>query len=163
MSVHDLDSREFRSFAGHFATGVAIITTLDESGTPVGFTANSLTSLSLDPPMFLVCVARDSGTLPSLLQHSRFGISFLSDAQRDLSIRFAGKGGGAKFSDTGFLESPGGIPWLAGALGHAECEVSTVYEGGDHMIVLGTVSTINFGEGEPLVYFRGDYAALSGR
>ncbi len=156
-----VDPLEFRKFAGHFATGIAVITALKPDGAPVGFTANSLTSLSLNPPLYLVCVTRDSDTLPVLLGAGCFGISLLSEAQQEVSSQFAGKGGAEKFSALPVESSPLGIPWLVGSVGHAECVVSAVYEGGDHVIVVGEVTSVKHAEGNPLLYFRGAYAALS--
>jgi len=159
--VTAVDPLEFRKFAGHFATGVAVITALSSDEQPVGFTANSLTSLSLSPPLYLVCITRDSDTLPVLLNSSCFGISLLSEEQQYLSNHFAGKGGAEKFTEVPVHASPLGIPWLQGAIGHAECVVTAVYEGGDHVIVVGEVTTVRHAEGKPLLYFRGSYAAVS--
>lgn len=158
--ARDVEGRDLRKLFGTFLTGVTIVTALDETGTPVGFTANSFTSVSLDPPLVLVCVAKSGRSYDALCRAARFGISILSDAQRDVSAAFAGREG-KKFEAATTWCRPGGPPLMERALSVMECARESVIEAGDHVIVVGRVLGFAMNEGQPLGYFRSGYSAVT--
>ncbi len=154
----------FRKASGQWATGVSIVTTVDPAGVPFGLTMNSVTSLSLEPPLYLVNVDNGSDTLPPMLASRTFCINVLGEDQEDLSNRFAKKGTD-KFDDVDYTPGPEtGAPRLAASLMSIDCRITTVHEGGDHQIVIGEVVEIvtdgNDGPRKPLLYYGGRYARL---
>lgn len=160
MAAH-IDSRTFRHGAGQFMTGVTVITTLDETGNPVGLTANSFTSISLEPPMVSFSLGRDSETFAAFAAGNGFVIHVLAASQEDLSIRFAAKGTD-RFSGLEVTAGWAGLPVLAGTLAVFECSSTHAYAGGDHVIHVGTVERLSLGDtSEPaLGYFRSRYVRL---
>jgi 3-hydroxy-9,10-secoandrosta-1,3,5(10)-triene-9,17-dione monooxygenase reductase component len=156
--------QDLRTVMGHFATGVCVISTRRGDGTPVGTTVNAVTSVSLDPPLLLVCLARDSETLAAVMGSSRFAVSILTEEQREHSVRFAAKGGQARPEEVEFSEHDAEVPCLADALATIACRVHAVHEGGDHMIVLGEALSMSSAEHDlaPLLFFRGTYTRLAG-
>lgn len=145
-----------REFAGQFATGVSVITACDADGHYCGLTVNALTSLSLDPPLYLVCLDNSSNTLSAVLAEGAFGINFLRDDQRDIADRFAGKGPD-KFSGVACRSGHLGVPVLVDALANAVCRLDHTVPGGDHRIVLGRPEDYEIHDGRPLLFFRGHY------
>jgi flavin reductase (DIM6/NTAB) family NADH-FMN oxidoreductase RutF len=163
MNDSTITPDQFRRASGLWATGVSIVTTVDSSGKPYGLTMNAVTSLSLNPPMFIVCVDNNSDTLAPMRDSKVFCINVLAGTQQDLSNRFAKKGE-EKFSGVGHAPGSTGAPVLDGALLSIECEVSSIVPGGDHQIMLGEVRRIVTNETagiEPLLYFGGRYAAVA--
>ena len=163
MNDSTITADEFRRACGLWATGVAIVTTVDTAGKPYGLTMNAVTSLSLDPPMFIVCVDNNSDTLAPMRDSRVFCINVLASTQQDLSNRFAKKGDG-KFHGIGHARGTTGAPVLDGVLLAIECEVGSIVAGGDHQIMLGAVRRIVTNEVagvEALLYFGGRYAALA--
>jgi flavin reductase (DIM6/NTAB) family NADH-FMN oxidoreductase RutF len=154
-----IDRNELRRIMGHFATGVTVVTTHDGNGRRYGLTANAVCSLSLTPPLVLVCVDKSAESHPAFERSRVFAVNVLSDAQRDLSQRFA-VSGGEKFAGLACRTGITGAPILEGALAHVECRVSTVHEGGDHTIYVGAVEGGDAAEGQPLLFFRGRYRLL---
>ena len=154
-----IDPRELRNVMGHFATGVTVITTRDTSGKPFGLTANAFTSLSLTPPLVLICVDKTVDCYPCFEQSKVFVVNFLSEDQEHLSRRFATKGI-EKFE--GVVCRPGdcGAPIIEGALGHIECKVVSAYEGGDHTIYVGEIQNASASGDRPLLFFKGKYYRL---
>jgi flavin reductase (DIM6/NTAB) family NADH-FMN oxidoreductase RutF len=152
-----LDTRELRRVLGSFATGVTVVTALDEDGRPRGMTANSFTSVSLRPPLVLVCVASASSMWRIFAKASHFAVNVLGGHQRELSARFAGP---APDRFAGVSWSPGstGAPLLDGVLAYLECRRYRDVEAGDHMILLGEVVSIDRNSHPPLVFHQGDYA-----
>jgi 3-hydroxy-9,10-secoandrosta-1,3,5(10)-triene-9,17-dione monooxygenase reductase component len=151
---------EFRHILGHFATGVTVITTCDADGVPRGFTANAFTSLSLDPPLVVVCVDKRSHTYPAL-QASRaaFAVNILSRDQEELSRLFASKEQD-KFSGLSFSLGPLGQPILHEVLAFLECRVIERFPGGDHTILVAEVHHLGtVADEEPLLYYRGAYTS----
>lgn len=158
MSV---DQLEFRRVMGHFATGVTIVTTHDGDGKLGGLTANSVASVSLEPPMVLVCVDKKSDSYPMFAASNCFAVNILSNGQETLSRRFA-KSGGDKFTGVGFSLGVTGAPLLSDTIGHIECKVRHAFEAGDHTIYVGEAIDIGVSsEEDPLLYFRGGYRNLS--
>ncbi|WP_353253564.1 flavin reductase family protein [Salinisphaera sp. PC39] len=151
-----LDADGMREFAGQFATGVSVITACDARDVCCGLTVNAVTSLSLDPPLYLACLDNDSNTLAAVRDSGAFGVNLLRAEQRDVSDRFAGKGPD-KFEGIGYRRGHLGVPVLTGTLASAVCRVAYLLPGGDHHIVVGTPETYEVGGGRPLLYFRGRY------
>jgi flavin reductase (DIM6/NTAB) family NADH-FMN oxidoreductase RutF len=160
VSVPAIDPSEFRQLLGRFATGVTILTVVTPEGRPLGMTANSLASVSLLPPLISVCVDREAEMHPAILGAREFVVNVLASPQEALARRFADKHED-RFDGIGYHLSPEGLILLDGALAHIECERYAEYPGGDHTIVLGQVTGGSTGDGRPLLYYRGGYAALS--
>lgn len=154
------DPRTLRDAMGCFATGITIVTTLDEEGVPAGLTANSFTSVSLDPPLLLVCIANGAGTAPLLRGAAHFGVNVLQIGQQPASNRFATKGQD-RFSGLPWAPGQTGVPLLGGSLVSFECQREAVHEAGDHFILVGRVVRAQFEpHRDPLLYFRGKYRRL---
>lgn len=155
-------SRELRSILGHFATGVTVVTTNDIDGEPCGTTANAFTSVSLDPPLILICLARESHTLEMIRSRGGFVANILADGQQDHSNWFAKTGVRLEPDLHEFSAGKLGLPVLAGTVAHLECEVERIDDGGDHEILLGRV--ISHGQHheipDPLLFYQGAYRSL---
>jgi flavin reductase (DIM6/NTAB) family NADH-FMN oxidoreductase RutF len=149
-----------RDVAGSFATGVTVVTTRSPAGL-FGCTANAVTSLSLDPPLMLVCLDRSTNTHPQLLEARAFAINVIrwEEGAENLCRLFAGKSED-KFSGIGWRAGVSGCPVLDGALSYLECELDGTYEGGDHTIFTGRVVAAERFEGEPIVFYRGRFTRL---
>ncbi len=155
-------SHAFRAAMGHFATGVTVVTGLDRAGGPVGLTANSVASVSLEPRMLLVCVSRTSSSLGSILDDGRFGVSILGAEGEGLARSFSRERPDSRFRGVPLLEAPSGLPLLADAIAWLDCRVWKSLDAGDHTILIGEVE--EFGTGEetpPLVFFRGRYGSFA--
>jgi 3,4-dihydroxy-2-butanone 4-phosphate synthase len=155
--------REMRDVMGHFATGVAVVTARDADGTPVGTTANAISSVSLDPPLLLACLAEGSETLAAIRATGSFAINVLAEGQRDHSDRFAAKGADARAHEVGFEDHALGVPVLPGALATIACEIDAIHPAGDHEIVVGAARALARSETptEPLLFYRGAYSRLT--
>ncbi len=154
-----IDKNELRRVMGHFATGVTVVTTRGSDGRPYGLTANAVSSVSLIPPLLLICVDKKAESYPSFEQSRIFTVNILSAEQEELSRRFA-VSGGEKFEGVSYRIGANGAPILGGALAHIECTVTAAYEGGDHVIYLGEVQETETREGKPLLFYRGGYRSL---
>lgn len=150
---------EFRRILGHFATGVTVVTTVDADARPTGLTVSAFASLSLDPPLVLVCVAHKAQSYAALRESGRFAVNILSAAQEQASRRFATTRLD-KFAGVPHRLSPRGLPLLEGALAYLECTTVATHDEGDHTIFVGRVDAGDVAEGEPLLYYRGRYARL---
>jgi flavin reductase (DIM6/NTAB) family NADH-FMN oxidoreductase RutF len=150
-----IERNEFRRVLGNFAAGVTIVTTVGEDGTPYGLTATAFTSVSLNPPLILVCVDKRSESYPHF-GSGVFAVNLLAADQQEISQRFA-VSGGDKFSQVDFRCGVTGAPLLPGTIGYLECKTVHVYDGGDHTIYVGEVQAGSANEAEPLLYFRGAY------
>jgi len=155
------DPAILRKVMGLFATGVTIITTRDQEGKPYGLTANAVTSLSLDPPLLLICVDRKAETFPHFFDSKIFVLNILAEDQEALSRRFATTGG-EKFAGVACRPGHLGTPILEGTLGHIECRITETLEGGDHVIHIGEVQHAEASDGRPLLFYRGKYRHLAG-
>jgi flavin reductase (DIM6/NTAB) family NADH-FMN oxidoreductase RutF len=151
-------SRDFRDALGRFATGITVVTTMTPQG-PQAITANSFASVSLDPPIVLWSIGRKSKRFAAFAECSHFAIHVLGAGQRELSQRFARSGHG--FDGLACERGEAGVPLLDGCLSRFECRRLSGHEGGDHLIVLGAVTAASIGEGEPLLFFGGDYGRLT--
>jgi 3-hydroxy-9,10-secoandrosta-1,3,5(10)-triene-9,17-dione monooxygenase reductase component len=161
MLTVTLDPRTFRRTVGHFVTGVTVVA-FDIDGTTRAMTANSFTSLSLNPPMILFCVGKETRTGRSIQAATRFSINILSEEQQDLSTYFAGRwcdGAPPAFAFENWL----GGPRLEGSAAALACDLHAIHEGGDHWIVVGQVAAVHCVNApvKPLVFFRGAYTALN--
>jgi len=154
-----IEKQEFRRVLGHFAAGVTVVTTIGDDGRPYGLTATAFTSVSLEPPLVLVCVDKNSESHPHFHASGVFAVNFLAVDHEHLSRRFA-VSGGEKFGDLVVRRGSTGAPVLADALGYLECRTEQVIEAGDHTIFLGLVEAADAREGEPLLYFRGSYRQI---
>lgn len=156
-----IDPREFRNAIGCFATGITVITTIDEDGRPIGLTANSFTSLSLDPPMVLFCLDRTVTSFDRFRKDSPFNVNILGADQEDISTRFA-KSGEEKWNGFAFTAGLNSCPLLPGSIASFECRTVDLFVGGDHVIVTGEVTCMATAEGdpEPILYYRGQYVRL---
>jgi len=155
-----VDASRFRQLLGRFATGVAVLATRDRNDQPIGMTINTLTSVSLDPPLILVCVDRQHDTHTALLDADHFVVSILASDQEALSRRFAI--GDSRFDGVGYRLSDRGVAMLDGAIAHLECDVNGRYEAGDHTVFFGRVVGGDVTERRPLLYYRGGYTSLNG-
>ncbi|WP_294003675.1 flavin reductase family protein [Sphingomonas sp.] len=154
------DPRTLRDALGCFATGVTVVTCLDDEKNPVGLTANSFTALSLDPPLLLVCVALNSASAAALGRAERFAVNVLQTGQQPASITFSTRVED-RFGLTEWSMGEHGVPVLMDSLSVFECARHAVHEGGDHFILVGEVVKATFEPGlDPLLYFRGRYRRL---
>ena len=153
---------ELREAMGHFATGVTVITSVGPDGQPVGTTANAVTSLSLDPPLILVCFDLKSSTLTAIREHGAFAVNVLGQRQRQLSANFAKRGLAAVWEGVTHHRGPTGSPRLANVIAVIECTMEHALPGGDHEIVIGRVRHVETnGDGAtPLLFWRGQYATV---
>lgn len=150
---------EFKRALGQFATGITVVTTRDEGGTPLGLTVNAFCSVSLDPPLVLVCIDNRSETNAGFQRSRVLGVSVLAEGQEELSRRFAGVGGG-KFAEVELEQGELGVLLVAGALAHLECRVVASHLAGDHTIYVGEVERLAARPGRPLVYHASGYRRL---
>ena len=154
------DARTLRDALGCFATGVTVVTCLGADGEPAGLTVNSFTSVSLTPPLLLVCLAKRAASAAALIEASHFAVNVLQTGQQPASIRFSTRDED-RFGATPWECGEAGAPILADSLGVFECERHAVHDGGDHHILIGQVVKASFDAGlDPLLYFRGKYRRL---
>ncbi len=161
--LHD-PGRQMRDVMGHFATGVSVVTARAADGSPVGTTANAISSVSLRPPLLLACLAEGSETLAAIRAGGSFAINVLAKHQREHSDRFAAKGADARAHEVGFEEHPLGVPVLPGSLATIACQVAAIHPAGDHEIVVGRVRSLAHAGrrgAEPLLFYRGAYSQLT--
>ncbi len=158
-----MDGSIFRTIMGNFATGVTVVTT-HVNGRLHGFTANAVTSVSLDPMLVLVCVDKDANAHGELGGAQHFGLSILAQEQREISDLFAQSAEpeeGRLRGGVPYRVSERGTPLLEGALGVLECEIADRVEAGDHTVFMGRVVDGSVGGGQaPLLFFRGAYGGV---
>jgi len=150
------DGRAFRRCLGQFATGVAVIT-VNQENRPVGMAVNSFAAVSLDPPLVLWSIRRESGSAPAFLNAAHFAVSILSASQVETSQLF-GAPHPDRFSQIGWKPGREGVPLIDRAIAHLECQLEHIHEGGDHLILVGRVNRYARFEGEPLLFAQGQYA-----
>jgi len=156
-----IDLKELRRVMGHFATGVTVVTTKDGADTPFGLTANAFASLSLQPPLVLVCVDKGAHCYSCFERSKIFAVNVLAEGQEEISRRFATKGA-EKFNGIPWHKGESGVALLDGAIGHIECKVASSYDGGDHTIYVGEVLRAATAGERPLIFFQGKYHRLPG-
>lgn len=152
-----VDPAAFRNVLGHFCTGVTIITGLDGSGAPSGLACQSFTSLSLDPPLVLICPGRNSTSWPRIEQTGRFTVNVLAEDQEDVSVAF-GSRTGPKFDAVPWHVTDCGAVVLNNVLAWVHCDIDVAHDGGDHQIVVGSARQMKILRNHgPLLFFRGSY------
>ncbi|MDP9349400.1 MAG: flavin reductase family protein [Gemmatimonadota bacterium] len=157
-----IDAIEFRRVMGHFATGVAIVTTRDPAGRPCGLTANAVCSVSIDPTLVLVCVDHRSDSHDCIGSSGVFAVNVLAqEGGETLARRFSAREVQDKFRGVAYAEETTGAPVLPGALAWLDCRVVEAHRGGDHTIFLGEVMAADAREGSPLLYYRGGYGRFT--
>ncbi|MFD9884441.1 flavin reductase family protein [Streptomyces alboflavus] len=161
-TVRRASSEDFRDAMARFAAGVVVVTTLGEGGSPRGFTASSFCSVSLRPPLVLVCLAKSADSFATFASCGRFAVSVLGPEHRPLAERFATKGAD-KFASDGLSRTPGGLPAVAGALVELDCDMYARHPAGDHTILIGRVSgaRLSEGAGTPMVYYERSFRFLA--
>jgi flavin reductase (DIM6/NTAB) family NADH-FMN oxidoreductase RutF len=158
-SPQPIEGSALRAFAGSFASGIVVLTTRDTAGTAYGLTMNAVSSLCVEPPQFLACIAKTAATLGPVLESKVFSLNILAQNQESISNTFASKGDD-KFANIDTHDGVLGVPLIDGALGHAEFRLVDTHESGDHVIVIGEAVSSSVEDSAPLVYFRGKYAKI---
>jgi flavin reductase (DIM6/NTAB) family NADH-FMN oxidoreductase RutF len=153
------DPRALRNAFGAFATGVTVVTTRQPDGTPRGFTANSFTSVSLDPPLLLVCLAKTAHSADTFASAPHFAVNILAEDQKAVSGLFASRTPD-KFAQCAWTPGPADMPLIDGALAQFTCTSHQLVDAGDHLILIGRVDHFATAEGQPLGYFRGNYFSI---
>ncbi|MCQ8835297.1 flavin reductase family protein [Streptomyces malaysiensis] len=154
-----LDPAAFRSALAQFPSGVTIVTTRSDEGTLHGFTASSFASLSLDPPLVLVCLDRRADCFPVFMAAKHFVVNIVTDAHAELAIKFATKGEN-KFAYGSFEFDEAGHPLLSDAAAVIRCELEQAVPGGDHVILIGRVHDARTGSSKPVTWYRGGFLPL---
>lgn len=160
MQQKPFDKKAFRGALGQFPTGVTIVTTRSQTGEPIGMTASSFNTVSLNPPLILWSIDHRAHSLEIFTQSEHFAVNFLGEHQKDLSNRFASTGAD-KFKGTEYCDGIGGVPLLADCVAQLECKTWQTYDGGDHTIIIGEVMDYRYDDSQSaLLFYQGDYAAI---
>lgn len=155
-----MDHMEFRQTLGHFATGITVVTTVDRNNEMVGLTVNSFSSLSLEPPLILVCIDKKSDSLQAFQKEAPFIVNILNKEQEKACWSFAKKGND-KFNGVSYKISKEDVPYLLDNLATIHCTVYENFNAGDHVIVTGYVHDVQYNkQASPLLFFRGKTTSL---
>ena len=154
-----VDQHAFRAVLGRFSSGVNVVTIVDENGTDRGMTVSAFSSVSLDPPLVLMCIDHSASIYKQISAATEFTVNILSEGQEALARRFAGPHPD-RFEGIGFSRGGNGIAIFTDVLGHLQCKVVQKHVSGDHDIIIGEVEEALSDEGRPLLYYRGGYAQL---
>jgi len=154
-----VSSEEFRAALSRFASGVTVVTSVDGEGRRHGITVSAFCSVSLEPPLVLVCIEKLAGSHASLAESGRFSVNLLASGQQWISERFASLESD-KFRDVPTAPGLTGLPLIVGSLASLECEVRQEVDAGDHSVFIGEVMSARGNGGDPLLYFLGDYRSL---
>jgi len=157
MSV---ETEEFKAALSRFASGVTVVTTRDAAGKLHGLTVSAFCSVSLDPPLVLVCIEKATASHYAFAESGEFTASILSESQAGLSEHFATELAN-KFDEIATMETSNGLPAIHDASAVLECSIRFMHDGGDHTIFVGEVEKVSINDHAPLVYFRGDYKSIS--
>jgi flavin reductase (DIM6/NTAB) family NADH-FMN oxidoreductase RutF len=152
-----IDPSEFRRIMGHFVTGVTVVASRTATGAPCGLTANAVTSVSLDPPLVLVCIDRGADSHDCIRESGFFSVNILDADQERYGRRFANWEADVKFAGIGYRSEVTGAPVFEDALAWVDCRIWATYPGGDHTIFVGEVVAGDAREGTPLVYYRSGF------
>lgn len=166
MARTGVTAREFRHALSQLATGVTVVTAERENGRVHGMTASSFTSVSLEPPLILVCVAEQAQLLTLIREKKRFGVNILKQSQHAVAEYFAQTVESAEMEaklGIKYRWTPTGIPLLEDGLAHVGCNLVAAHVSGDHTIFVAEVESAEVHNGEPLVHFRGEYWRMGGR
>jgi flavin reductase (DIM6/NTAB) family NADH-FMN oxidoreductase RutF len=147
---------DFKRAAGSFITGVTVVTTRAPDGRLMGFTANSFTSVSLDPPLVLICLHRNAPSLRAFQVGCGYAINVLNADQEWISRHFA-RPADDKFASVPYWIGATGAPLIEGCIAHIDCSLEVAYDGGDHVILLGRVQSVATDDGSPLIFHRSRY------
>jgi flavin reductase (DIM6/NTAB) family NADH-FMN oxidoreductase RutF len=153
------DPKALRDLLGHFATGVTVITTCGSGGAPVGLTANSFASVSLDPPLVVWSIGLNAPSLGAFREHSSFAINVMCDQSKELALNFA-RASENKFANVGWQSGLDGVPVLNAAAAVIQCRTEARIPGGDHEICLGRVFDFYRTDKPPLLFHKGNFATL---
>ncbi len=145
---------------GHFPTGVTVVAARGTGDAPVGLTVNSLTSVSLDPPLVLVCIDREASCHDRLIEAGSFAVSILGADQAEVARRFAEGPSDVRFDGVAWRRGAAGDPLVEGCRAWVSCTLEAVYPGGDHSILVGRVAASGVGKGEALAYYRGEFGTV---
>lgn len=154
-----VDHHAFRAVLGRFSTGVTVVTATGPDGQDQGMTVSAFSSLSLDPPLVLICIDHAASMYPSLLSATHFVVNILCESQEALARRFSGTDPN-RFDGIGYSRGQTGLVVLDDVLGCIECRVTGRHKGGDHDVFVGEVEFASANDGKPLLYYRGGYAQL---
>ena len=155
-----IDNLEYRKALGQFVTGVTIVTTCEIDGTPRGFTANSFTSVSLDPPLILICIGDFNESSELFKKSKHFAVNILNENQMDISNLFSSPTS-KRFEKTQWIKGDLGSPIIKGSLAWFECKNHDQIRSGDHIILIGNVKSFKKKSGRPLGYYSGNYISLN--
>ena len=155
-----ITKEEFRHALGKFASGVTVVTTKDKTGKLFGITVSAFCSVSLEPPLILVCIEKDTGSHHAFGQSGAFVVNILHEDQEEISNRFASHPAN-KFAEISYHLGIEDLPVLDNVLVNLECRLHNSYEGGDHTIFVGEIERATISEEKPLVYWHGDYRNLN--
>lgn len=154
-----VDHHAFRAVLGRFASGVTVVTACDSEGHDQGMTISAFCSVSLDPPLVLMCVDHSASIYATLSAASHFVVNILSEGQEAIARRFAGQDPD-RFDGIGYSRGIIGLPVLDEVLGYVECRTVARNNAGDHDVIVGQVEVAESRDGKPLLYYRGGYAQL---
>jgi flavin reductase (DIM6/NTAB) family NADH-FMN oxidoreductase RutF len=149
----------YRRTCALFATGITVITTVDEKGHPHGMTVNSFSSVSLEPPLVLICVDLKNALLGHFMTSAWFAVNVLAEDQEDVSRRFSSASEN-RFHGIDWEPGEAGVPLLHGVLARMQCALTKTFEAGDHAVLVGEVRHAWHGDGEPLLYFKSTYRKM---
>jgi flavin reductase (DIM6/NTAB) family NADH-FMN oxidoreductase RutF len=155
-----VDEAQFKLAMSHFASGVTVVSTEHEE-TPYGMTVASFASLSLNPPLVLICIEKTVKSHDAIAAAGKFGVSMLAQEQSEISNRFASKKIDDRFAGVAWSRGELGMPLIDGAICALECTVQSQLPGGDHTIFVGEVASVRTHEAQPLVYYRSGYRELA--
>ncbi len=159
MSDRRLDPADLRRALGTFATGVTVVTTMDADGTPRGFTANSFTAVSLEPPLILVCLAKTAASCPVFHAAESYAVNILSEAQKAVSAVFSSRAED-RFAAVDWSTRATGSPIIAGVVAWLDCRMHEVVDAGDHCILIGRIVDYDYAASSPLGFCRGAYVSF---
>lgn len=158
---HDRHNGSLRDVMRCYPTGVTVVAVVDDAGNPWGLTVNSFTSLSLDPPLVLVCIGHDTNSHDRLVARDGFAVSILSATQREVAVRFASEPSEGRFETVSWRHAPSGNPILSEATGWIDCALEDVRQAGDHSILIGRATSLACTETPPLVFHRGMLGSIT--
>jgi 3-hydroxy-9,10-secoandrosta-1,3,5(10)-triene-9,17-dione monooxygenase reductase component len=161
MGKADIESDVFRRVMGHFPTGVTVVAARDVDGEPYGLTVNSFTSVSLDPPLVLVCIDRQANSHDRLVETRTFAVSVLAANQAHIAARFASAPSWGRFEDLAWGVSPAGDPIVEKAAAWVACSLMESHEAGDHTILVGRVESVGERDADALIFHRGRYRTFA--
>jgi flavin reductase (DIM6/NTAB) family NADH-FMN oxidoreductase RutF len=151
---------QFKSSLGRFASGVTVVTTKDNDGKLHGLTVSAFSSVSMNPPLILVCIHKNTGSYSSFEESKAFVVNILEESQQQISNHFASHSDD-KFSGQNYELNENGLPILADCLVNLECSLKHSYDGGDHTIFVGEIEKTTVRDGKPLIYSQGKYREIN--